>query len=451
MKNGHYWSRRKLLAGAVGSALAVAGSAVSLAAQNRREQSPDAKAKPEQPPVNISVPGIDAFRLSGAPDENYWKRLREQFILDPEIAFFNTGTYAPTPRFVIDARQKYDLEMARDPRNSFRSGELDAARRHLAALVNAGDDEIALTHATTDGMNIFAAGIDWKPGDEVIIGRHEHFGPVAAYEGLEKRHGIKIVQVDTPSQPRDAEQIVSVYEKAFTSKTRVILVSHVMYITGLQTPLRELADLAHRRGALISVDGVQALGAVRFDAKETGVDHYAAGGQKWLLAGSGTGFVYVKKDIQSRVWPRNGFVADESARNASARRYENTGQLNIPAYVGLAAAAELQTAIGPANIEARVHQLAGQLRRGLRDIPGARLWTSDAPEFSAGLTTFSVEKFQPNEILRALEDEKIYARTVNSADVQGVRISTHIYNSPDEIDRLLAVLKKTIAAKGILS
>ncbi|MDR1728252.1 MAG: aminotransferase class V-fold PLP-dependent enzyme [Acidobacteriota bacterium] len=450
MRNAQQWSRRELLAGAAGTALAAAGGATGLFAQGggARKAPPEGKSKPKMPLVDISVPDIAAFKPSGAPDEGYWKRLRGEFVLDPGITFFNNGAYGPTSRFVIEARRKYDLELGLDPRNNFRQGELGAVRRRLASFIGAGEDEVALTHATTDGVNIFAAGLDWKPGDEVVVKRHEHFGPVAAYEGLAKRYGVKIVQVETPAPPSQtggAGQIVEAYEKAITPRTRVLFVSHVTYITGLRTPLKELAELAHRHGALISVDGVQALGAVGLDVKEAGIDHYAAGGQKWLLGGTGTGFTYVKRDVQGKIWPRNGFVEDESGRGASAQRYENTGQLNIPAYAGLAAGVELLQTIGAANVEARVHHLADRLKQGVAALPGVRLWTSPQPEFSAGLTTFGLGNAEPGEILRALEAEKIYARSVNEPDVQGVRVSTHVYNSPEEIDRLLAVVRKLAA------
>jgi selenocysteine lyase/cysteine desulfurase len=332
--------------------------------------------------------------------------------------------------------------MANDPRDNFRTKELAEVRKRIASFINADEDEIALTYATTDGVNIFAVGLDWREGDEVIICRHEHFDPFAAYEGLAKRYGIKIVWVDTPSPPQNEDELVSIYEKAMTPRTRVIFVSQVTFITGLQMPIKKLTELAHRHGALISVDGVQATGALRINVRETDIDHFASGAQKWLLAGTGTGFTYIRKDLQPKIWPRNGYVADETSRNASARRYENTGQRNIPAYMGLAAAVELIETIGIDNVEARVRQLADRLRNGLRELAGVKLWTSTKPELSAGLTTFGIDNYEPKEILQALEKEKITGRPVNEPDVVGVRMSTHIYNSPDEIDRVIATLKK---------
>jgi len=428
MQTNRHLSRRGFLIGAGSAALLAAGNAATHIEPLVAEDSP--------------ASDIESFRLTGKPDEGYWTRLREQFTLEPGMTFMNNGAYGPTSRFVTDARRQMDLEMARDPRDNFRTAELDEVRQRLATFINAEKDEIALTYATTDGVNIFAVGLDWKAGDEVIIGQHEHFDPVAAYDGLEQRYGIKIVRVQTPSPPQSEDEVVSVYEKAITPRTRVIFVSHVTFITGLRTPIKQLTELAHRHGALISVDSVQSTGALRIDVKATGVDHFASGGQKWMLGGTGTGFTYIRKDLQPGIWPRNGYVADETGRNATARRYENTGQRNIPAYVGLATAAELLSAIGTANVEERVLQLAGRLRQGLSEIPRVKLWTSTKPELAAGLTTFGVGSLEPKDIMTAMEEVKIFGRPVNETDVKGVRVSTHIYNSPDEIDRLLEVVRK---------
>jgi selenocysteine lyase/cysteine desulfurase len=176
------------------------------------------------------------------------------------------------------------------------------------------------------------------------------------------------------------------------------MVSHVTYVTGLVTPVKELADLAHRRGLLISVDGAHPLGLMDLDLHALGVDHYAAAGQKWLMCGTGTGVCYVKRDVQDRIWELMGPPADPKR---GARKYEEFGQRDVPSALGMGAAIDLQLAIGKKNIEARDRALSTRLRNGLKDIPGVKLWTSNDPMLSTGLTLFSVRDIPMANVQKA--------------------------------------------------
>ena len=403
-----------------------------------------ALARPAAPPLPSEPAGV--------PDEAYWGKVRQEFSLSDGLAFLNNGTCGPTPRKVVETHQRYDQELAANPSNNFRAQELDGVRRKLAEFVNASPAEIALTHSTTEGLNIFARGLDWKPGDEVVLSRHEHFGGYEPYQALEKRSGIKIVWVDLPAPAESPEQIVHIYERAFTPRTRAIMVSQVMYVTGLVTPIRELAALAHSRSALISVDGAQSFGVLPLDVRAADIDHYAGPGQKWLLAGTGTGFSYFKQDLQDRIWPLYGHYDPAGSpehgpganpeRVHSARRYERSGQINIPAALGVATALDLQLAIGKANIEARARQLGSRLRTGLKEIPGVKLWNSNDPRLSANITSFAIRDLPPAGLVAyLLSRERIQVRAAKLGDVSAVRVSTHFYNTLEEVDHLLKAVR----------
>jgi selenocysteine lyase/cysteine desulfurase len=441
MKSENQLSRRLFIAGA---ASAIVGSAVAQTASTQES------AHPEHAPA-------------GKPDEAYWKKIREGFSLNSKLTFLNNGTLGPASNTVLAVHRRYDEELAADPTNSFRQEELAGVRKRIAEFAGADADEIALTHSTTEGMNIFAKGLHWQQGDEVVIGAWEHFGPIEAYQALEKQKGIKIIRAEEPALPKSVDEVLAAYEKKITAKTRLIVISHVTYISGLLTPIEELADLAHRKGILISVDGAQSTGVVPLDFHASAVDHYASPGQKWLLAGTGTGFTYIRKDLQDKVEPLLGYFDPDAGRNRAAAkskpegnpapkpkpggggatRYEKGGQLNIPALCGINAAVDLQLAIGKENIAARARQLSSQLRNGLREIPGIRLWTSDDPRFHAGITTFSVGNLPQDQLVRALQkQEQIIIRSTNQGDVSGLRVSTHFYNTPDEVARLLSALRK---------
>jgi selenocysteine lyase/cysteine desulfurase len=355
----------------------------------------------------------------------------------------NNGTYGPTPRGVVEAFAKYERELAEDPTDNYRNEGRDAVRTRMAAFVGAAPEEIALTRSTSEGMNIFIRGYDWKADDEVVYCTHEHGGGIQPLTHVAARYGVKLVRVEVPSPPESVDQIVKIYERAMTPRTKMIMVSHMTYVTGLITPIKELADLAHSKGALISVDGAHPLGMLDLNLGATGIDHYAAAGQKWLLAGTGTGVCYVKRSVQDRIWPLMGHADlkatnDPKSGNYGARKYEGGGQRNVPSFMAMADAMDFHEAIGKQNVEARIRQLSTKLRAGLKGIPGVKTWTSENPQFAAGLTLFSVRDIPMENVVKGIYDfNRVWIRTMGTGNLNGVRAATHVYNMPAEVDRLL--------------
>jgi selenocysteine lyase/cysteine desulfurase len=392
---------------------------------------------------------LDEITSHGPVDDAYWRKVRSRFILSNDRTFFNNGTAGPASKDVLAVHERVDREIAETPYDPFHLNEVVKVRQQIADFINASPEEVFFTHSTTDGVNIFAHGLDFKPGDEVLIARDEHPGGYQVYQTIEQRQGIKIVWLDLPAPPDSPEQVVDIYRKAITPRTRLILVSHVFFVTGLLAPVKELTELAHSKGILISVDGAQSNGILPIDVKELGFDHYAGPGQKWLLAGTGTGFTYVPKALHSKVWPLHGYDVIGAPQPYPILRYEKSGQPNIPAWIGIGAAINLQLAIGKQNIERRDRQLATRLKTGLREIPGVKLYTSLDPKLSASLTTFSVNGASPDTVVNTLiEKDKIYIRTIIEDDIKAVRASTHFYNSPDEVDHLISAVQKIAASAG---
>ncbi|HLE68823.1 MAG TPA: aminotransferase class V-fold PLP-dependent enzyme [Vicinamibacteria bacterium] len=422
-------SRRQFLGG---SAAAVSGLALG-----------PLPASGDDAPRPSPALGLSDLAPPPAPDERYWWKVRSQFNLIDGLTFMNNGTLGPVPKVVADENDRVAREIGSDPTNGYRNEELHEKRKILARFVGAAPEEIAYTRSTTEGMNIFAHGIDWREGDEILMGNHEHDGGVEPYLMLEKRRGVKIRRVDIPSPPESIDQIVSLYEKAITPKTRAIMISHVTYVTGLVMPMKALSEMGRRKGILTSVDGAHPLGMMALDLHDIGCDHYAAAGQKWLLCGTGTGLSYFRQDVQDRIWPlmgAGGSVGADGVRNfhKDARRYEDCGQRDVPSALGMLAAVQLQETIGKKNIEARVRQLSSRLREGLEEIEGVRLWTSKSPELSCGLTLFSVRQIPMANVKDAImERDRIYIRDMRTGNLNAVRASTHIYNMPEEVDRLI--------------
>ena len=430
MAGTHPLSRRRFLGG---SAAALGGLTTGLLGESLLAQ-------PKAPPLSLPLAQLTP---TGALDETYWWKVRSQFNVVDGLTFMNNGTYGPTPRVVVDAFRRYNDALAEDPTNNYWNEGRDAVRKRMATFVGATADEIALTRSTSEGMNIFIKGLDWKAGDEVVFCTHEHGGGIQPLMQIEARYGVKLVRVEVPSPPESPEQIVKIFERAMTAKTRLVMVSHMTYVTGLVTPIKALADLAHGKGVLISVDGAHPLGMLDLNLAATGIDHYAAAGQKWLLAGTGTGVCFIKRDVQDRIWPLMGYADlkaanDPKAAQFGARKYELGGQRNVPSFMAMADAMDFHEAIGKKHVEARVRQLSSALRASLKNIPGVKMWTSEDPALSAGLTLFSVRDLPMENVVKAIYDyNRVWIRTMTTGNLNGVRAATHIYNMPGEVDRLL--------------
>jgi selenocysteine lyase/cysteine desulfurase len=429
MTKGSMSNRRQFLSGlAVGGAAAATWPGVEVGLLAREAiSSSQAPAGP---------PRVPAF--AEGEGEPFWAGVRAHFTLDPQLTFLNNGTLGPSPDVVLDTRDYYARLMAKDPTDGFRSKELADVRAQLAAFINAAPDETSITHSTTEGMNIFAHGLDWRAGDEVVFCDQEHFGAVEPYRTLAARYGVKIVTVKLPVPATSVSEIVEAYARVFTPRTRVLMVSHVSWLTGLVAPLRELADLAHAHGALISVDGAQSFGVLPVDVQALGLDHFAGSGQKWLLAGTGTGINYVRRDVHPKVWPLYGF--DNPEQHAAAR-YERSGQLGVPAATGMGAAMQFQLAIGKSRIEARARELGRRVRDGVMKIRGATLLSSTDPTLAANLQVFTLAPLPSPGIVRLMEQrERIVLRNITYLDTKAVRISTHFYNTPEQVDRVVGLL-----------
>jgi selenocysteine lyase/cysteine desulfurase len=428
-------SRRGVLAG---TPMSIAAAAAMTSAARADE------------PLPVS---LEHLRPSGPTDDAYWLRVRREFNLRDRLIWLNTGTFGPSPRIVPETHARVAREQAEDPSGSARAKEREMVRAQIARFIGAKPEEALITRSTTEGVNIFAHGLDWRRGDEVVMATHEHPGGYGAYRTLAERLGITVKWVKLPAPPESAEQLVDLYRRAMTRKTRVLFVSHIMFVNGTVMPVRALADMAHSRGALISVDGAHSAGSLPIDVAALDCDHYAAAGQKWLMAGSGTGLSYIRHDLQPKIWPLMGWTEPEEKERLTSRKFEVTGQRNIPSIIGLGAAIAFQEAVGRDNIEVRVRALGRRLRAGLVTIPNVKLYTPQVPDLDAGITTFGIfDVGLTNENLAGALALRHGMRVSKQFDDKGptkgwnsVRVCTHIFVMPDEVDMLVDAVREITA------
>lgn len=406
--------------------------------------------RPRVAEARASIAAMEKAQAEALPEEDFWAQVRREFLVSDELAYMNSGTLGPMPRPVFYAVVDGYRALAADPgrENPRQEAAQDVLREKLAAFVNAAPGEVALTRNTTEGMSFIANGLDLKAGDEVLCSFHEHPGGLEPWKIKAKRHGVVVRELPFPIPASDPADILSRFEDAITPRTRVISVSHVTFPTGCMLPVSELAALARPRGILTLVDGAHAIGMIDLDMSDLGVDFYASSPYKWAGAPVGTGFLYMRRESQERVWPTVASMGwDEE--ETGARRYDRLSQRAGPLLLATITALEFQNAIGRGRIEQRVGALAARLRDRLREIPGVTLYASDHPDLCCGLTGFTMPGFDRFAVVDTLwRRNRVWVRETDFG-LNTVRASTHHYNTEDQVDRLAEGLEE-ILTEGTL-
>jgi isopenicillin-N epimerase len=388
-------------------------------------------------------------------DEGYWGKIRKQFLLEEGLAYLNNGTVGPTPKPVYDNLVRYWKMMAENPNenSAILQGRMDLIREKAAKFLGAEAGEIAIVRNATEGNNLVCQGIDLKAGDEVVIGYLEHDSNRQPWQLLAKRHGIVVKEAPIATPPKSPEEILNAFEATITPRTKVLSVAHCDTVTGTFTPVKELAKLAHGKGLLCCVDGAQTIGMTPLNIKDLGVDTYATTCHKWLCSPAGTGLLYIRKEVQDRIWPN--IVTENWWTFQDARKYDRVSRRPWPVVAALEDAIDFQLAVGRARIEQRMRALASYLRSQAAEIPRVKLYTSNDPRLSGAMTSLGIDGVSPiklRDYLRERYDVYSAERAKGAkypADphgVEGIRISTHYYNTFEEVDRVLRGLREL--AKG---
>ena len=384
-------------------------------------------------------------------DEGYWSKIRGRMMLDEGLAYLNNGTVGPTPAPVYENLVNYWRLMAVNPNenSAVLQGRIELIRHKAAQFLGASPSEIAILRNATEGNNLVAQGFDLKAGDEVLIGYLEHDSLRQPWLLKAKRHQVAIKEVPVGTPPKSPEEIVAAFEAAITPRTRVIATTHCDTVTGTFAPVKEIAALARRKNLACFIDGAQVPGMVPVNVHDLGVDTYATTCHKWLCAPAGTGLLYVRREMQERIWPN--IVSEYWWTLNDARKYEHVSRRPWPVVAALEDAIDFQNAIGRPRIEARIRALAGYLRAQAAEIPGVRLYTSNDPRLSGAMTSLSLDKVPSvrlREHLRQRYDVYTAERTAGikyPADphgVDGIRISTHYYNTFEQVERVLTALRE---------
>ncbi len=379
-------------------------------------------------------------------NEDYWLLVKRQFPLRDGLIYMNAANVCPASRAVMDRHLEFLRDFHADP--SFQNREkydalAERARAKMAALFRVTPDEIAFTRNTSEGTNIVVQGIDLKPGDEVIVTDHNHPSNLDSWKVRARRVGFTVRSLAVPVPAASREQLLEGIRSAITPRTRVVAVTHVTSTIGLLYPVKEIAALAKGRDLWVHVDGAQSFGALDVDLRDIGCDSYSGSLHKWPMGPLEAGVLYIRSDRIAGLWP-SIVTAGWSDRIAGARKFEVFGQRDNPRLVAVEAAVDFLNLIGMQHVEARLRALASALQRGLREIPGVRVKTNAEAGLSGGVVKFEIDKVAPRAAYDALwKRHGLAMANTATGDARGLRLSPHIYNSMEEVSRVVAAVRDT--------
>lgn len=374
-------------------------------------------------------------RPEGVEDEA-WAHVRDQFILESGTAYMNNASLGMPPASVAEAVAAGYEALSREPlRGKNDLGRVIAERvvPGMAALLGAEPDELALTRNATEALHMGAVGTRLRPGDEVLVTSQEHPAGRRPWEFRAARDGVTVNTVFIPSPFESEEQVVGLVEEALTPGTRAMAFCHVTR-GGHLYPVAKLCALARERGIVSHVDGAQAVGMFPVDLHDLGCDTYSASLHKWLLGPMGTGVFYVRRDARESVLSA---VAHDATPDAPA--YQPPGTAGLPVRAGLAASLEFVEAVGIDQVAARTRHLSDHLKGRLREMPGVTILSGPTPATSCpGSTIFELEGLDAVEAVGLMaERARIHIDEHQRDGHNAIRISTHVYNTMAEIDRLV--------------
>lgn len=365
-------------------------------------------------------------------------------------AYFQTSGFSPKPEPVIEEVVRLTRFYSQGPAipgiYTKMLEILEATRAKVAQSLNATADEIILTENTTIGINIVANGIDWQAGDNLILSTHEHPGNRIPWYNFIKRYG---VQLRFLTVHEDDEQMLDELERLIDGRTRLLSLSHVSRRTGLRFPAQAITALAHRHDIPVLWDGAQSYGAIPVDVKALDCDFYTFSGHKYIMAPQGTGGCYMRRDRIE--WVKPSWIGSHSQKDFDlvggltlldeAKRFE-FGTRNLADQGGFGKALDLWQAIGWDNVFAAIEAYTDRMKAALLAIPGIVLETPLPYAKAAGIVTISVPGFTSAGLYASLlEHERILVSPLEH-DTSMIRISTHVFNTDEEIDRLVSGIQR---------
>jgi len=394
--------------------------------------------------VHKAVAAVNHLDLAAvASDEEFWMKVRGHYDLKPDYINLENGYYCFMPRQTmehqIEHMRNVNYEGSYYMRTVQRENKKKVAEK-VANIVACSAEEVVITRNTTESLDLIIGGMHWNAGDEAVMAEQDYGAMLNHFKFIERRFGTVNKLVSIPNHPQDDAEIVDLYASAITDKTRLLMVCHMVNITGQVLPVRKIADMAHARGVEVMVDGAHAFSHIDFNMQDLDCDYYGTSLHKWLSAPLGSGMLYVKKEKIDSVWP---LLAERDLEANDIGRLNHIGTHPVHVDLAILDAIEYQNAIGLGRKEARLKYLQHYWASQLRGHPGVVVNTPADMSRHGGIGNVGIEGMEPADLASRLMDEyQIFTVAINRPGVRGLRITPNIYTTTAELDSLVHAIKE---------
>ncbi len=394
---------------------------------------------------------FDSLSNNDLLDEQYWNNFKKQFHLDDQVLNFRANASSPLPKKVLNyfTGEFIDIESIPSVKNKgIEEGEKELLRVALSKEISCSIKEVAIMRNTTEALNNAIMGFPFKRGDEVVASVHEYDSMMASLYQRQMKDGIKIKMIDIPYKPQSKEQIIELFEKSITEKTRMFLVSHIVWISGQIYPLKEICNLAKKHNIITVIDAAQSFSHINVNVTELGCDYLGASLHKWCAAPLGTGFLYVKRDLISKTYPLISsykYLPDDEA----IEKFENYGTVT-PVFDSANLSIQFWRKLGLTVKKDRIQLLKEYWTNKLKELPGVEILTNCDAENSCGIAYFEIKGKSANYVAGQLwEKHKITAEAIENyknnyvdyKDVNAVGIATPVFITKPDLDKLINAVK----------
>ncbi len=384
-----------------------------------------------------------------AMDEDFWFHIQESFSITRGITNLNNGGVSPSPRLVTEAYCRYTWQQ--EDVTAYTMWQIlepqsETIRTGLAGIFGCDREEVAITRNASESLEILLMGMDLKSGDEILSTTQDYGRMLTTLRQRELREGLVLKMIKIPIAPKSLDDIYQEFEKAITPRTKVILMSHVINITGQIMPVKKVCDLAHAKGIEVIVDGAHSFAHFDFKQSDLNCDYYGASLHKWLFAPKGTGILYVKKERIEKIWP---LMAADKNQKGDIRKFEEIGTHPAAPRLAIGEAILYHHGIGAKRKEERLRYLSRYWMNKLKDLPNVRFHTSWEPNQSCGIANIEIVGIEPGAIGSYLMDKhKIFTTPILHDEFKGIRITPSVYTTLNELDRFVDVMT-TVSKKGL--
>jgi selenocysteine lyase/cysteine desulfurase len=377
-----------------------------------------------------------------AQDEDFWAALRSGYKLKPDYINLENGYYCFLPEQTLESFIRHVREVNYQGSYYMRTVQFEnkmAMAARLSAMAGCQPGELVITRNTTESLDMIISGFHWQPGDEAVMAEQDYPAMLDMFRQVSKRHGVVNKIISVPSNPVSDEEIVNLYASAITGKTRLLMVCHMINITGHILPVRKISDMAHSKGVEVMVDGAHTFGHIRFTIPGLGADYFGSSLHKWLSVPLGAGLLWVKREKIGKIWPL--IASGDHHSEDDITRLNHTGTHPVYTDLTISDAIDFYNAIGAERKEARLRYLQHYWSDKVRNLPHIVMNTPDDPSRSCGIANVGVRGMKPGELGDVMfRKYKIYTAPIDGANVFGCRITPNVYTTTGDLDVLVRAL-----------